>query len=51
MFRDFLLIEYFILGVASYEIIWKDDSKCFDGLIPNEQLKEFCGELLTMVFL
>jgi len=28
-------------GVPSYEIIWKDEQKFFDGLIPEEQLKSF----------
>ncbi|KAJ6643661.1 Flap endonuclease GEN [Pseudolycoriella hygida] len=28
-------------GIASYEIIWKDENKCFDGLIPEEQMRAF----------
>lgn len=30
-------------GVASYEIIWKDNDNCFEGLIPEEQLTKFLG--------
>lgn len=31
-------------GIASYEIIWKDDDKCFEGLIPEEQIVAFVGK-------
>lgn len=31
-------------GIASYEIIWKDDGKCFEGLIPEQQMLAFVGE-------
>lgn len=31
-------------GIASYEIIWKDDEKCFEGLIPAEQIVAYVGE-------
>ena len=31
-------------GIASYEIIWKDKQKCFEELIPNEQLVEYLGK-------
>lgn len=31
-------------GVASYEIIWKDEHKCFEGLIPEEQMVAYLGE-------
>lgn len=31
-------------GIASYEIIWKDEEKCFEGLIPEEQMVAFVGE-------
>lgn len=26
-------------GIASYELVWKDDQKCFNGLIPDDQLQ------------
>lgn len=28
-------------GVASYEIIWNDDQRCFDGLIPSKQIDAY----------
>lgn len=31
-------IYNFCKGIASYEIIWRDDQKCFEGLIPDDQL-------------
>lgn len=34
-------------GVASYEIIWRDLHNSFDGLIPDEQMKEFLGNYLN----
>lgn len=30
-----------MLGIASYEIIWKDDQNCFAGLIPDAQLETY----------
>ncbi|XP_065084902.1 flap endonuclease GEN [Ochlerotatus camptorhynchus] len=31
-------------GVASYEIVWQDDSSIFSGLIPDDQLQAFLDE-------
>lgn len=31
-------------GVPSYEIIWKDDQKCFDGLVTDEQFQKYISE-------
>lgn len=36
-------------GVASYEIVWKDNDDCFKGLIPEEQLTKFLGLLRSIV--
>ncbi|KAG4078802.1 hypothetical protein HA402_015392 [Bradysia odoriphaga] len=38
-------------GIASYEIIWKDDRKCFEGLIPEEQTKVFIEQNSTLEIL
>ncbi|KAL1402354.1 hypothetical protein pipiens_006130 [Culex pipiens pipiens] len=31
-------------GVASYEIVWKDNASIFAGLVPDEQIQEFMAE-------
>lgn len=28
-------------GVASFEIIWKDEQKCLDNLVPQQQIDTF----------
>lgn len=38
---DFIKKKRAPKGVPSVEIIWKDEQRCFDGLIPNEQLNVF----------
>lgn len=36
---DFIKKKRAPKGVASFEIIWKDEQNCFNGLIPDEQLE------------
>lgn len=38
---DFIKKKRAPKGVASYEIVWKDDQRCFDGLIPPGQLETY----------
>lgn len=38
---DFIKKKRAPKGVASYEIIWKDEQKCFDGLIPTTQIETY----------
>lgn len=38
---DFIKKKRAPKGVPSVEIVWKDESHCFDGLIPTDQLKLF----------
>lgn len=38
---DFIKKKRAPKGVASYEIVWKDDQKCFDGLIPTSQMETY----------
>lgn len=41
MWPDFIKKKRAPRGVASYEIVWKDDQKCFEGLIPTKQVKTY----------
>lgn len=38
---DFIKKKRAPRGIASYEIVWKDDQKCFDGLIPTSQIETY----------
>lgn len=38
---DFIKKKRAPKGIASYEIVWKDDQKCFDGLIPTNQIETY----------
>lgn len=38
---DFIKKKRAPKGIASYEIVWKDDQKCFEGLIPTSQLETY----------
>lgn len=38
---DFIKKKRAPKGIASYEIVWKDDQKCFDGLIPTSQIETY----------
>lgn len=38
---DFIKKKRTPKGVPSYEIIWKDEQRCFHALIPDEQLRMF----------
>lgn len=46
---DFIKKKRAPKGVASYEIVWKDEQRCFDGLVPTSQLEAYlslkgCGD-------
>lgn len=38
---DFIKKKRAPKGIASYEVIWKDDQNCFTGLIPDNQLETY----------
>lgn len=38
---DFIRKKRAPKGVASYEIVWRDEQKCFDGLIPTRQIETY----------
>lgn len=41
---DFIKKKRSPKGVASYEIVWKDEGSIFSGLIPDDQLQTFLDE-------
>lgn len=41
---DFIKKKRAPKGIPSYEIVWKDDQSCFEGLIPKQQLDVFLNK-------
>ena len=48
---DFIKKKRSPKGVASFEIVWKDDKHLFDDLIPEDQMKTYLGELFHTFYI